>query len=126
MAPLLHARVPAPMRGVGSFLGRLLLLFLALEVADVPIICADERPSDEISSPAVRSADDLTSVKSSTAGASIDDGVCCFCPCHLPFRAATASELPTSGSSVQVIASPRVRGIPGPPRSLDHPPQNLL
>jgi hypothetical protein len=114
------------MRGIVSFLGRFLLLFLALQVADVPIICVDERPSDEISSPGVRSAGDPASLRLSTAGATIDDGVCCFCPCHLNFRPATASDLLSSGISVQLIASPLVRGIPGPPRSLDHPPQNLL
>jgi len=114
------------MRALASLLGRFLLLFLALQVADVPIICADERPSDPISSPAVRPADDLDSAKVSTPGASIDDGVCCFCPCHSSFRSATVSQLPSSGSSVELIASPRARGIPEPPRSLDHPPQNLL
>jgi len=114
------------MRALASVLGKLLVLFLMLQVADVPIICADERPSGEISSPAVRSADDLASVELSTPGASIDDGVCCFCPCHSNFRSATTSQLPSSGSSVELIASPRERGIPEPPRSLDHPPQNLL
>ena len=114
------------MRALASVLGKLLLLFLALQVADLPIICADERPSGEVSSPATRSADELASMELSTLGASIDDGVCCFCPCHLNFRAATASELPSSGSSIQLIVSPRVRPIPEPPRSLDHPPQNLL
>lgn len=121
-----HARVSASMRDLASFLGRFLLLFLVLGVADVPIICADERPSDEISGSVVRSADDLASARVSTPGASIDDGVCCFCPCHSSFRTASASELPSSRSSVEVIASPRARGIPGLPHSIDHPPQNLL
>lgn len=110
------------MRRLASFSGRSLLLFLALAVADVPIICADERPSDEASSNAARPVDNLVS----TAGASIDDGVCCFCPCHSSFRSATASLLPSSGSWAELIASPHARGIPEPLRSLDHPPQNLL
>jgi len=113
------------MRRLASFFGRSLLLFLALAVADVPIICADERPSDEVSSHAERPADDLADVKV-TADASLDDGVCCFCPCHSSFRSATASPLPSSRSSIELIAASGVRGIPGPPRSLDHPPQNLL
>jgi hypothetical protein len=114
------------MRGIASSLGPFLLLFLALAVADVPLICADERPSDEISDSVVLPSDDLASVKLSAAGTSIDDGICCFCPCHSNFRTATASELPPSGPSVDRIASPRAMEIPGPPRSLDHPPQNLL
>ena len=114
------------MRRLPSFFGRSLLLFLAVGVADVPIICADERPSDGVSCSAVRSADDLASAKLSTSGASINDGVCCFCQCHSTFRTATALELPFSGSSVERIVPPRVKTIPGPSRSLDHPPQNLF
>jgi hypothetical protein len=114
------------MRGLASALGRLLLLFLVLAVADIPILCADERPSDEISGPVARSADDLASVKLSTPGVNIDNGVCCFCPCHSIFRPATASELPSRRCSVERIVSVRAESIPGPSRSLDHPPQNLL
>lgn len=114
------------MRALASVLGRALLLFFVLEVADIPILCADSQPSDEISSPVVRSADDLASVKLSTSGASIDDGVCCFCQCHSTFRTATAPELPFSGSFVERIVPPRVKTIAGPSRSLDHPPQNLF
>lgn len=126
MARLPHARVQPLMRALGSLVGKLLLLFIVLEIADVPFICADERPAKEISSPVVLIVDGLDSVALSTPSANIDDGDPCFCPCHSNFRSATASDLPSSGRSAELIETPRTRGVPAPTRSLDHPPQNLL
>jgi hypothetical protein len=114
------------MRGFASILGRALVLFLVIAIADVPIICADERPCDETSRASARASDDLASVKIMKAGTGSDDGPCCFCPCHSTFRSAEGCELPSSGSSVEQIAPSRARATPGQPRSLDHPPQNLL
>jgi hypothetical protein len=114
------------MRGFASVFGRALVLFLGIAVADVPIICADERPCDEISSASARPADDLASVEVMKAGTGSDDGPCCFCPCHSTFRSAEGCELLSSGSSVEQIAPSRARATPGPPRAFDHPPQNLL
>jgi hypothetical protein len=114
------------MRGSATIFGRALVLFLGIAVADVPIICADERPCDETSSARARPAGDLASVEIVEAGTGSDDGPCCFCPCHSTFRSAERCELLSSGSSVEQIVTFRARATPGPPRSLDHPPQNFL
>ncbi len=116
------------MRALASVLGKVLLLFIVLEVADVPFICADERPSDEISSssPVARTVDGFDSVMLSSPAPNMDDGDPCFCPCHSSFRSASASRLPSSGAWVELTVSSHARGIPEPSRSLDHPPQNLL
>lgn len=114
------------MRALASVLGKLLLLFVVLELADVPLICADERPSDETTQPVVRMVDGFDSVTLTSPAPKMDDGDPCFCPCHSSFRSASASRLPSTGTWVGLTGSPHARGIPGPPRALDHPPQNLL
>jgi hypothetical protein len=113
------------MRVFASALARTLSLFLVIAVAHVPIICADERPSDDISSSSGRPADDHGSVKLSQSETGSEDGPCCFCPCHSTFRSAEGFQLLPSGISAEQIGYSGARATPGPPRSLDHPPQNL-
>jgi hypothetical protein len=105
-------------------LARALAAFLAVQVADTPLFCADERPmegSANDSRHAATAAGDLHTLPGSTSG----DAASCFCPCHLTFDsersfAVVASLRPTANTSLLVPADPAA-----PPQSLDHPPQNL-
>jgi hypothetical protein len=102
---------------------RSLVAFLALEVADTPIFCADERTeaTTNACSLEVAPSGGLLASFSSIA----DDGRTCFCPCHLAFESeATHSHAAqTELSAVNPVAHPRTP--PESPQELDHPPQNL-
>jgi hypothetical protein len=102
---------------------RILAAFLAVEVADTPLFCADERPVEDAVA-AVRDAPASGSLQSQ-AGSPEESPAFCFCPCHLTFD---------SEGAFAVRASDRFRpttSLPGPaepvavPHSLDHPPRNL-
>jgi hypothetical protein len=103
---------------------RVLAVFLAVQVADTPIFCADERPGGESPSAADHAsapAGDLHTTPETPSG----DGACCFCPCHLTFdsersAAFLATTGPTASPCFPLSADPVA-----PPQSLDHPPQNI-
>ncbi|MEX0880699.1 MAG: hypothetical protein WEB59_06925 [Thermoanaerobaculia bacterium] len=105
-------------------LARTLAAFLAVQVADTPLFCADERPT-ETSASASRHAAPALSDLHAAAGSLEGDSAFCFCPCHLTFDsersfAVVASNRTTANPSLLVPADPAA-----PPQSLDHPPQNL-
>ena len=103
-------------------LARGLTAFLAFQVADTPLFCSDERPTEDRASAA---RDAATSSGVLHAGSAERDSDSCFCPCHLTFDsensfAMAACLRPTANRSPLVPADPAA-----PPQSLDHPPQNL-
>ncbi len=103
-------------------LARTLAAFLAVQVADTPLFCADERPMEapaHASRHAAPASGDLHTMPGPTSGAA------CFCPCHLTFDsersfAFVATTRLTANLSFLLPAAPAA-----PPPSLDHPPQNL-
>jgi hypothetical protein len=105
-------------------LARTLAAFLAVQVADTPIFCADERPGGELpsaSSHATAAAGDLHT----SPEAPSTDAACCFCPCHLTFDSERSV---ASFAAARPTASPRFplpAKLAAPAQSLDHPPQNI-
>ena len=103
---------------------RTLVAFLAIQVADTPIFCADERPTDASAEAASHSAAPSRDLHASSG--SIDgDGMTCFCPCHLTFESEASYSLasapePTGLNPLVYQGSP-----PASAQELDHPPQNL-
>jgi len=118
-------------RALTVLLGRLLVVFLSLEIADVPFICADEGsssvdsvPADAVFGPVL--AGEASVERTAIVDARPDGPATCFCPCHMSFRAASRTELPDSGRSVALVVLPVSSRVSAPSRSLDHPPQNLI
>ncbi len=119
------------MRRAVALLGRLVLFLLVLELADVPIICADEwlSPDNPIPAdlvvPLTHHGDAALDVATiGVVGA--DDFDTCFCPCHLNFRPGKGPVLRASGKSAELIAVTSAPTVSAPPHPLDHPPRNLL
>ena len=103
---------------------RTLVVFLALQVADTPVFCADERPTEtgvRTDSHSAAPSGDLHA----SSGSIDSDSVSCFCPCHLTFESEATYSLAstTEPTAVNPVASPRTP--PESPQELDHPPQNL-
>jgi hypothetical protein len=105
-------------------LARALAAFLAVQVADTPLFCADERPMEGSANDSRHAAPSSQDIHTAS-GAVEGDSAACFCPCHLTFDserlfAVVASLRPTANTSLLVPADPAAL-----PQSLDHPPQNL-
>ena len=103
---------------------RTLVAFLALQVADTPIFCSDERPTEAGVLTEPHSGGPLSDLHVSS-GSIESDGVSCFCPCHLTFQSEAAYSL-SSGSEPTEVNPLARQGEPlAFPQELDHPPQNL-
>lgn len=106
---------------------RLLALFFIAVLADVPVICAEERPG------AAGAVDDTTprihSVVSATQASSVMQSTStnsdCACPCHQTFGGQVAFTLSPLIRLPEIPDSPGFPGIFPPTRSPEHPPQNL-
>jgi hypothetical protein len=110
-------------RLIPALLVRALVVLLALEVADTPIFCADERPAPETRDASYSGArSGNLHVLSDSIG---DDAVTCFCPCHLTFE--SEAEYRLASASKPTAVSPLAPSDPPPAssRAIDHPPQNL-
>jgi hypothetical protein len=104
---------------------RVLAGFLAVEVADTPIFCADERPleiSGAASSSAATPSGDLQVACGDFGPKASAD---CFCPCHMSFSSEASFALRSVFDSTENAASRARPGPLAPSRKLDHPPQNL-
>jgi hypothetical protein len=103
---------------------RTLVAFLAFQVADTPIFCADEGPTEVSASADIHSAAPSSGLHASS-GSLDGNSASCFCPCHMTFQ----SEAPHSLSSTPELASVDPLAYQGSPpafpQALDHPPQNL-
>lgn len=107
---------------IPTFLVRALVALLAVEVADTPIFCADERPGLENRSVSREAA---PSGVQASAGAAGDDDASCFCPCHLTFESEDPYRLASAAEPTEIMARTPDGTPPAAPRDLDHPPQNL-
>ena len=112
---------------VAGPIARLLALFFIAVLADVPILCPEERPGTasmaEHTTPgihAVASTAGLLSVIETTSSESD-----CGCPCHHTFGGPIEITLSTLVPLPEFPGGPVPRGISPPIRSPEHPPQNL-
>jgi hypothetical protein len=106
-------------------LARALAAFLALELADTPIFCADERPGETSGIVLSHAAPSSVVLDAATIDSAQSDSATCFCPCHLAFEsespvALLSSEEPRGRAFLLSTADPTATSRP-----LDHPPQNL-
>lgn len=110
-------------RLIPVLLVRALGALLALQVADTPIFCADERPAadSEGVSHSASPAGNLQ-VSSDSIG---DDAMTCFCPCHLTFESESGYRLASASEPTPVNPLAPTGPPPASPHELDHPPQNL-
>jgi hypothetical protein len=104
-------------------LARSLAAFLAVQVADTPLFCPDERPVEgfaNASHQAPASGDFHTTPESSTS-----DPASCFCPCHLTFDYESSVAVVASTEPSEKVSDSTPTDPAAPLHSLDHPPQNL-
>ena len=112
----------------GSFLlAKLIACFFIVVLADIPVICAEERPGSE-TTPATATAEiravDLDTGYLTVAGTNPSDD--CGCPCHHNFGGSIVfSPLHLTRLS-ESPARPAPNRITPPIQRPDHPPQNLL
>ncbi len=119
------------MRALALLLGRSLALLFALELADVPIICPEERAGEE-----TRSAPPALTATSLGGTASVQVPDCpgnpeqsetdCSCPCHSVFQAAVQPDLADARVWIGLSSSSPARPLNLRDGAIDHPPQNLL
>jgi hypothetical protein len=104
---------------------RLAAIFVALEVADLPILCGDEwggtGPAAEMAS-----ADGAGTVVSPVSAVSAEDADCCFCPCHMTFAGTRVTAAEGLRFARDSAADPVALPLVSRPSDIDHPPQNLL
>jgi hypothetical protein len=110
-------------RALSRWLLRVLVVFLALEVADTPLFCADEQPADAHASLSL--ANDGGALRSDASHAG-DASDLCFCPCHLSFESEGRFSLPSAVEPAGFLAVASSEAPTNSSRGLDHPPQNLV
>ena len=122
-------RFSSPMLKAASILGRILALCFALELVDVPVVCADEwetlQPSGvaTLGSPLSVEHSTLSSLVPSGAAAMDQD---CGCPCHQTFGKEAVPALPPPITMCERFPNSSFSSPPPPPADLFHPPQNLV
>ena len=105
--------------------GRCLTLFLALQLADVPILCPEAQGA---------SSTEMASPFSATASIQPPDGArnpgqnetVCACPCHSVFQAARQPDLLDARIWIRFLIASAARPLSERDGKLDHPPQNFL
>ena len=107
---------------------RVAAVFVALEVADLPILCGDEWT--DVSAPA---AESVASVEvpgggemfasANSAGAPAD---CCYCPCHLTIAGTSVVDAEGLRFANDSAPDPLALLLVSRPSDIEHPPQNLL
>ena len=102
---------------------RLTALLLAMQLADTPIFCSDERAGGT----GAESADYSAPAGELHASSQLDpsDQPCCFCPCHLTFEQERPIVLTASNEPHLLSAIPPIDSPTATPRTLDHPPKSL-
>jgi hypothetical protein len=106
---------------------RLAAVFVALEVADLPILCGDEW--SDAASPV--SASSVSGYGAGTtlllAGDSADPGdECCYCPCHMTFAGTGVAAAEELRFAKDAAPDPLALLLVSRPADIEHPPQNLL
>ena len=105
---------------------RLAAVFVALEVADLPILCGDEW-SDAASPVSVTSASGNgadTTLAARDAARSGEE--CCYCPCHMSFAGTPVAAAEGLRLAKDAAADPLSLFLVSTPADVEHPPQNLL
>jgi len=112
-------------RAVSRSLLRVLVLFLALEVADTPLFCSDEQAGDAPVRLTHAQANDGGALQSAASHGG-DGSALCFCPCHLSFESEGRFSLPSAVEPAGFLAVASSEAPTNSSRGLDHPPQNLV
>jgi len=108
---------------IASILGRGMVLFFALQLTDVPVVCPDEWQFRDASSPTALAATTVDAGR--VMSASGPESSECGCPCHHTFGERIPISLQPPERLTEAPPAFVRAGPPPPPQDLRHPPQNL-